>query len=378
MNAPAVAELPHHLPVLRRGLRRGCARGGRRDRRGGRHPRSPGQPRAPVREGLRAARDRRARGAPAAPGGRRRARDLGPGAGARGRRLRARDRRARAAGGRLLPLGTAAHRGLLRRQQADEGLHRQRQRRYQLAAVHGLGGGGLQARLRRRRGAVLLRGSGVLRAAGAHAVPTPRGPTRCCTSASRRPSASDRHARGGDRSAAHRELRPRRPAPARSAPAAMRCSSPRCWRTCSASGASTHDYVAAHTEGFDAALAAAGAWDPARASEALGIAPEALQTFCDWFAATERTVTFYSQGINQSATGTDKCNAIINCHLATGRIGRAGMRAVLDHRPAERDGRARGGRAGEPARGAHGFHARGHRARGALLGRAEHGDARPA
>lgn len=29
--------------------------------------------------------------------------------------------------------------------------------------------------------------------------------------------------------------------------------------------------------------------------------------------------------MNQSAQGTDKANAIINCHLATGRIGRPGM-----------------------------------------------------
>jgi assimilatory nitrate reductase catalytic subunit len=36
-------------------------------------------------------------------------------------------------------------------------------------------------------------------------------------------------------------------------------------------------------------------------------------------------VTVYSQGVNQSASGTDKVNAIINCHLATGRIGRPGM-----------------------------------------------------
>jgi assimilatory nitrate reductase catalytic subunit len=39
----------------------------------------------------------------------------------------------------------------------------------------------------------------------------------------------------------------------------------------------------------------------------------------------ERTVTVYSQGVNQSSAGTDKVNAIINCHLATGRIGRPGM-----------------------------------------------------
>ena len=33
----------------------------------------------------------------------------------------------------------------------------------------------------------------------------------------------------------------------------------------------------------------------------------------------------YSQGVNQSSAGTDKVNAIINCHLATGRVGRPGM-----------------------------------------------------
>ena len=38
-----------------------------------------------------------------------------------------------------------------------------------------------------------------------------------------------------------------------------------------------------------------------------------------------KTVTVYSQGVNQSAHGTDKVNAIINCHLATGRIGKPGM-----------------------------------------------------
>ena len=36
-------------------------------------------------------------------------------------------------------------------------------------------------------------------------------------------------------------------------------------------------------------------------------------------------MTLWSQGINQSSSGTDKGNAIINCHLATGRVGRPGM-----------------------------------------------------
>ncbi|MEM6985097.1 MAG: molybdopterin-dependent oxidoreductase, partial [Pseudomonadota bacterium] len=35
--------------------------------------------------------------------------------------------------------------------------------------------------------------------------------------------------------------------------------------------------------------------------------------------------TVFSMGINQSTNGSDKGNAIINCHLATGRIGKPGM-----------------------------------------------------
>ena len=55
-----------------------------------------------------------------------------------------------------------------------------------------------------------------------------------------------------------------------------------------------------------------------------GVDPEVLETFYDMFARTDRVMTVYSQGVNQSSTGTDKVNAIINCHLATGRIGRPG------------------------------------------------------
>jgi len=49
-----------------------------------------------------------------------------------------------------------------------------------------------------------------------------------------------------------------------------------------------------------------------------------LAILYDWFASTPRTVTMFSQGINQSIRGTDQVNAIINVHLATGRIGKPG------------------------------------------------------
>src|SRR5690606_40385434 len=42
------------------------------------------------------------------------------------------------------------------------------------------------------------------------------------------------------------------------------------------------------------------------------------------FVRTPQVVTLFSQGVNQSSSGTDKVNAILNVHLASGRIGREG------------------------------------------------------
>ncbi|KAJ57066.1 nitrate reductase [Actibacterium mucosum KCTC 23349] len=81
------------------------------------------------------------------------------------------------------------------------------------------------------------------------------------------------------------------------------------------------DYVARHVDGFDAALAQARADD----ADATGLSPEKLSEFLRLWTGTRKVVTIYSQGVNQARNGTDKVNAILNCHLATGRIGRPGM-----------------------------------------------------
>ena len=86
------------------------------------------------------------------------------------------------------------------------------------------------------------------------------------------------------------------------------------------------EFLDAHTEGFGAALRFAkesAASIPAVAS-ACGLAEEDVLEFYRWFARTPRTVTAFSQGVNQSTSGTDKVNAIVNVHLATGRIGKPG------------------------------------------------------
>ncbi len=85
-------------------------------------------------------------------------------------------------------------------------------------------------------------------------------------------------------------------------------------------------FVEAHVEGFAAAFEAARAVGSIpKVSRVCGVTEAEISDFFRMFAVTERTVTVFSQGINQSSSGVDKGNAIINVHLATGRIGRPGM-----------------------------------------------------
>ena len=92
-------------------------------------------------------------------------------------------------------------------------------------------------------------------------------------------------------------------------------------------GHTDNAFVTNHTNGLKDALAQArkDAPDMASLAKACGLPEEDITAFFDLFANTEKTLTVYSQGVNQSSQGTDKVNAIINCHLLTGRIGRAGM-----------------------------------------------------
>ena len=91
-----------------------------------------------------------------------------------------------------------------------------------------------------------------------------------------------------------------------------------------ADGAIDPDFVRDHVDGLDAALASVVALDVDATAAATGLEPAALREFNALFAATDRVVTVYSQGVNQGARATDTVNAIIDCHLATGRIGRPG------------------------------------------------------
>jgi assimilatory nitrate reductase catalytic subunit len=88
-------------------------------------------------------------------------------------------------------------------------------------------------------------------------------------------------------------------------------------------GALDATYLLRHVSGLKLALEAAHA-DAGNVAAICGLDPADLATFYELFTANPRTVTVFSQGVNQSSRGTDKVNAILNVHLATGRVGKPG------------------------------------------------------
>ena len=174
----------------------------------------------------------------------------------------------------------------------------------------------------------LLRGPGAARTWSCWSAPTPPGAIRCCTSAlvaekQRRPQLrvvviDPRRTATCDIADLHLPLRAGTDVVAVQRPAAL--AGRRMARSTTTSCASTRAalrralLVAANTAG-----------DVESVARRCGLQPEALQQFYEWFAATPRTVTAFSQGVNQSGSGTDKANSLINCHLLTGRIGKPGM-----------------------------------------------------
>lgn len=85
-------------------------------------------------------------------------------------------------------------------------------------------------------------------------------------------------------------------------------------------------YINAHTQGFDETLKLAQQSTPdwPELAKICQLDVDDMLAFFAEFSAIDKTLTMFSQGVNQSTSGTDKANAIINCHLATGRVGKEG------------------------------------------------------
>ena len=90
-------------------------------------------------------------------------------------------------------------------------------------------------------------------------------------------------------------------------------------------GYSDYDFITKYTQGLATALESSQPEHSAEAvAERTGISLEKLTQFYEKFADTEKVMTLFSMGVNQSSQGVDKANSIINCHLLTGKIGKLG------------------------------------------------------
>ena len=91
-------------------------------------------------------------------------------------------------------------------------------------------------------------------------------------------------------------------------------------------GAVDRAYIAAHVAGFEDVIAELGRADQSATAVAqdCGVPLADLAQFYRMFAETPKTVSLFSMGANQSAQGVAKGSAILNAHLATGRIGKPG------------------------------------------------------
>src|SRR6266487_4159022 len=83
-------------------------------------------------------------------------------------------------------------------------------------------------------------------------------------------------------------------------------------------------FIRAHTDGWDAVRDVAEAWSPARAAKVCGIEEKEIHRAAFWFGQSAEALSFWTMGVNQSTSGVAKNLAIINLHLATGKIGRPG------------------------------------------------------
>ena len=105
-----------------------------------------------------------------------------------------------------------------------------------------------------------------------------------------------------------------------------------------------------HLNGVDETLTAAEQWGVARVAEACDLTVQQVAHFFQLFSQHDRVLTLWCMGINQSATGSDNNQAILNLHLLTGKIGRAGCGPFsLTGQPNAMGGREVGGLANQLA-----------------------------
>ena len=84
------------------------------------------------------------------------------------------------------------------------------------------------------------------------------------------------------------------------------------------------DYIARHTDGFEALKAHVAPMTPEAMSAVCGVAPDEIREIARLYANAERAMIFWGMGISQHTHGTDNVRCLISLALACGHVGKPG------------------------------------------------------
>lgn len=85
-----------------------------------------------------------------------------------------------------------------------------------------------------------------------------------------------------------------------------------------------HEFIAAHTNDFDAAVAAVADMTPAWAAGVTGVPAARIEQAAEWWGTAATGMLLHARGIEQHTKGTENVLAAINLGLATGKYGKPG------------------------------------------------------
>ncbi len=103
-------------------------------------------------------------------------------------------------------------------------------------------------------------------------------------------------------------------------------------------------FIEDYTTGFSAYAEVLEHYTPEKVSLRCGISAADLEKAALWWSESERVLSLWSMGINQSSEGTAKVRSIINLHLMTNQIGKPGAGPFsLTGQPNAMGGREAGG-----------------------------------
>jgi assimilatory nitrate reductase catalytic subunit len=83
-----------------------------------------------------------------------------------------------------------------------------------------------------------------------------------------------------------------------------------------------HEFIDAHTVGFDQVAAYCSQWTAARTAEVTGVPERAIRQAAEWWGTAKSSFLLHARGIEHHSNGVQNALGTINLVLASGRIGK--------------------------------------------------------